>query len=100
MSEPAESADSGHSTVESVMEKISEKIHAHDSSSSSDSESESDAVRPESPSSVKAKIFRLFGRERPVHQVFGGGKRKAFASFVLCVFSDCFVARLWIIVSD
>lgn len=69
MAEPTESADS---KVESVIEKISEKIHGHDSSSSSDSESET--VKPESPSSVKAKIFRLFGRERPVHQVFGGGK--------------------------
>lgn len=71
MAEPTESADS---KVESVIEKISDKIHGHDSSSSSDSESET--AKPESPSSVKAKIFRLFGRERPVHQVFGGGKRK------------------------
>ncbi|KAF4381984.1 hypothetical protein G4B88_006616 [Cannabis sativa] len=39
-------------------------------------DSESEQVKPESPSSVKTKIFRLFGRQRPVHQVFGGGKRK------------------------
>ncbi|KAM6554907.1 hypothetical protein CsatB_015669 [Cannabis sativa] len=37
-------------------------------------DSESEQVKPESPSSVKTKIFRLFGRERPVYQVFGGGK--------------------------
>ncbi|KAF4362935.1 hypothetical protein F8388_002365, partial [Cannabis sativa] len=37
-------------------------------------DSESEQVKPESPSSVKTKIFRLFGRERAVHQVFGGGK--------------------------
>ncbi|KAM6588367.1 hypothetical protein CsatA_010972 [Cannabis sativa] len=37
-------------------------------------DSESEQVKPESPSSVKTKIFRLFGREIPVHQVFGGGK--------------------------
>ncbi|XWS32115.1 hypothetical protein CRYUN_Cryun23aG0133200 [Craigia yunnanensis] len=60
------------SAVESVMEKISEKIHGHDSSSSSDSDS--DHEKPASPSSVKAKIYRLFGRERPVHHVLGGGK--------------------------
>lgn len=68
MAEQSENAGSG---VESIIEKVSEKIHAHDSSSSS---SDSDDEKPVSPSSVKAKIFRLFGREKPVHKVFGGGK--------------------------
>ncbi|KAL4363624.1 hypothetical protein GQ457_04G037600 [Hibiscus cannabinus] len=54
---------------ETLMEKIAEKIHGHDSSSSSDSDDD----KP-SESSVKAKVFRLFGRERPVHHVLGGGK--------------------------
>ncbi|KAF5744399.1 reticulon-like protein B5 [Tripterygium wilfordii] len=62
-------AEHSENPIESMMEKISEKIHDHDSSSSSDSESE----KPASPSSVKAKIYRLFGRERPVHKVLGGG---------------------------
>ncbi|XP_062156891.1 reticulon-like protein B5 [Alnus glutinosa] len=66
----AEHSESAGSAAESMMEKISEKIHAHDSSSSSDSDNE----KPVSPSSVKAKIFRLFGREKPVYKVFGGGK--------------------------
>ncbi|KAK8630947.1 hypothetical protein V6N13_079717 [Hibiscus sabdariffa] len=71
----AEEAESKQSTMESVMEKISEKIHGHDSSSSSsDSDSDSDHEKPPSPSSVKAMIYRLFGREKPVHHVFGGGK--------------------------
>ncbi|KAK4748623.1 hypothetical protein SAY87_015209 [Trapa incisa] len=48
---------------ESLIEKIVDKIHG-DSSDSED----------EKPSELKAKIFRLFGREKPVHQVFGGGK--------------------------
>lgn len=69
----AEQPESVDSPVESVMEKISEKIHAHDSSSSSSSDSDNE--KPPSPSSVKAKVYRLFGRERPVHNVFGGGKR-------------------------
>lgn len=61
---------------ESVMDKITEKIHRHDSSSS-DSDSEKKKVKkehdaPVMTSSMKSK--RLFGRERPVHQVFGGGK--------------------------
>ncbi|XP_030549674.1 reticulon-like protein B1 [Rhodamnia argentea] len=54
---------------ESIMEKIAEKIHAHDSSSSDDSDDDNPA-----PSEVKAKIYRLFGREQPVHKVLGGGK--------------------------
>ncbi|KAA3458787.1 reticulon-like protein B5 [Gossypium australe] len=65
----AEETESKQSAVESVMEKI----HGHDSSSSSDSDS--DHEKPASPSSVKAKIYRLFGRERPLHHVLGGGKR-------------------------
>lgn len=58
---------------ESLMEKIADKIHFdRSSSSSSDSDSE---VKPAAPP-VKAKIWRLFGREKPVHHVLGGGKRK------------------------
>ncbi|KAH1089729.1 hypothetical protein J1N35_016986 [Gossypium stocksii] len=52
---------------ESLMEKLAEKIHGHDSSSDSDKDKPSE-------SSIKAKVFRLFGRERSVHHVFGGGK--------------------------
>ncbi|CAN1309076.1 Reticulon-like protein B5 [Linum perenne] len=64
-----------HSEIprESVIDKISEKIHSHDSSSSSSSDSDSDSAS-DSSDSVKEKIFRLFGRERPVHHVLGGGK--------------------------
>ncbi|CAI9092329.1 OLC1v1027531C1 [Oldenlandia corymbosa var. corymbosa] len=58
--------------VESVMEKIADKFHDHDSSSSSDSDD--DKGKKSSPDSVKAKIYRLFGREKPVHKVLGGGK--------------------------
>lgn len=54
---------------ESLMDKIEDKIHGDDSSSSSDSE---DERKP----SLKTKVYRLFGREKPVHKVFGGGKRE------------------------
>ncbi|PKA64324.1 Reticulon-like protein B3 [Apostasia shenzhenica] len=54
---------------ESVTEKLADQVHSHGSSSDSDSE------RPEPSSfSVKSRIYRLFGREKPVHQVLGGGK--------------------------
>ncbi|CAN8325694.1 unnamed protein product [Cochlearia groenlandica] len=67
---------------ESLMDKISEKIHhgggdssSSSSSSSSDDEKEEKKKKPESPSSsMKSKVYRLFGREKPVHKVLGGGK--------------------------
>ncbi|KAF5451667.1 hypothetical protein F2P56_026757 [Juglans regia] len=65
----AEHSESAGSAVESMIEKISEKIHEHDSSSS-----DSDDDQSVSPLSVKAKIYRIFGREKPVHMVLGGGK--------------------------
>ncbi|XP_042036631.1 reticulon-like protein B4 [Salvia splendens] len=55
---------------ESLMEKIVDKIHNRDSSaSSSDSGDEKKKTK-----SLKEKVYRLFGREKPVHKVFGGGK--------------------------
>ncbi|KAF9669018.1 hypothetical protein SADUNF_Sadunf14G0063800 [Salix dunnii] len=65
-------AEQSENPIESVMEKISEKIH---SESSSSSDSESDSVKKSYTSeSVKEKIWRLFGREKPLHHVLGGGK--------------------------
>lgn len=68
---------------ETLIEKVAEKIHGEDdSSSSSSSSSESEPEKEvkskpaSSPTLVKNKIFRLFGREKPIHQVFGGGKRR------------------------
>uniref|UniRef100_A0A5B6Z197 Reticulon-like protein n=2 Tax=Davidia involucrata TaxID=16924 RepID=A0A5B6Z197_DAVIN len=69
----AEHTENSDSKGESLMEKIAEKLHGDDSSSSSDSDTEK-KPSSSSPSSVKANIFRLFGREKPVHHVFGGGK--------------------------
>ncbi|CAI9094207.1 OLC1v1029901C1 [Oldenlandia corymbosa var. corymbosa] len=56
---------------ESVIEKVSEKIHGHDDSSSS---SDDEKKEKKKSSSFKAKVSRLFGREKPVHKVLGGGK--------------------------
>nr|GMD57783.1 reticulon-like protein B2 [Ipomoea batatas] len=56
--------------VESVKDKITGKLHGHDSSSDAD-----DEKHKESPvEAVKAKIYRLFGRVKLVHKVLGGGK--------------------------
>jgi len=59
---------------DSLLEKITEKLHFEDGSSS-DSDSHSDLDKKPVIESVKEKVFRLFGREKPVHSVFGGGKR-------------------------
>ncbi|KAH7682419.1 Reticulon domain-containing protein [Dioscorea alata] len=60
---------SEESKVDQVVEKIKEELRGDSSSSDSDHEkSES------SSSAIKAKIYHLFGREQPVHKVFGGGK--------------------------
>ncbi|KAL2540207.1 Reticulon-like protein B3 [Abeliophyllum distichum] len=48
-----------HHETESVIEKITEKLHGHDSSSSSDSEDEKGIKS--TADAVKAKIYRLFG---------------------------------------
>ncbi|KAF7801276.1 reticulon-like protein B5 [Senna tora] len=65
-------ADESESTVtaeESLMEKVRQKLHDDNPSSSSDSDSEKPVT-----SSMKNQVYRLFGRERPVHSVLGAGK--------------------------
>ncbi|KAK4364154.1 hypothetical protein RND71_015512 [Anisodus tanguticus] len=64
-------AEQAEHKEESLMEKIADKIH-FDHSSSSSSDSDSDTKSAAAP--VKPNIWRLFGREKPVHHVFGGGK--------------------------
>ncbi|CAK8579257.1 unnamed protein product [Lathyrus sativus] len=59
---------------ESLLEKISGKIHDHDSSSSSSDSDNEKEKKSSSPSSLKNKVYRLFGREKPLHNVLGGGK--------------------------
>ncbi|KAL3652417.1 Reticulon-like protein B2 [Castilleja foliolosa] len=59
------------SAAESLIEKITEKFHGSDSSSS-DSDDEGDIKS--AAAAVKAKVYRLFGREKPVHKILGGGK--------------------------
>ncbi|RAL51435.1 hypothetical protein DM860_010937 [Cuscuta australis] len=54
----------------SLLDKISGKLHGSDSSSDSDDEKDNQSHA----GAVKARIYRLFGRVRPVHSVIGGGK--------------------------
>jgi hypothetical protein len=57
-----------------VLDKISDKLHGRGGGLSSSSDS--DDERSSATAAVKAKIYRIFGREKPVHSVLGGGKRK------------------------
>ncbi|CAK9318225.1 unnamed protein product [Citrullus colocynthis] len=54
----------------SVIDKTSGKIDDHISSSSSGSDDD----RPSKVDAVKSHVYRLFGRDKPVHTVLGGGK--------------------------
>ncbi|XP_010278922.1 PREDICTED: reticulon-like protein B5 [Nelumbo nucifera] len=72
---------------ESLVEKIADTIHKH-ADSSSDSESEK---------YLPPRKKRLFGRKRPVHAVFGGGK---YADIILWrnkQVSGCIVAGVTVI---
>lgn len=66
---------------ETLLEKMADKIKGHDSSSSSSSsDSDNDDKKmskkiDEKIEVVKNKVFRIFGREKPVHTVLGGGQR-------------------------
>ncbi|PQM36619.1 reticulon-like protein B2 [Prunus yedoensis var. nudiflora] len=63
---------------ESMMGKIADKIHGHDSPVSPALESlhgkAEKAISSDHAASLKAKAYKLFGREKPVHNVFGGGR--------------------------
>ncbi|KAL8519249.1 hypothetical protein ACS0TY_010260 [Phlomoides rotata] len=65
------SGDHEKHASESPVDKITEKFHGSDSSSS-DSDDDNDIKS--AASAVKSKIYRLFGREKPVHKVLGGGQ--------------------------
>lgn len=84
-----------HDKEDSVIESVMEKIHDHDKSSDSDS----DHGKPKSESdSLKSKIYRIFGREKPVHKVLGGGKRM-FSLFItfnrFLVYCGSCVRNIW-----
>jgi len=67
--ENAQEHESSPSFVESVKEKISETFNKEDSS-----DSDNDGKKSSPVGDLKEKVYRLFGRERPVHKVLGGGK--------------------------
>lgn len=67
---------------DSVIGKISEKIDALHSSSSSDSDDD----KPSKLDAAKSRVRRLFGREKPVYEVLGGGKRTLSLSISISLY--------------
>ncbi|KAF0921185.1 hypothetical protein E2562_039225 [Oryza meyeriana var. granulata] len=77
---------------ETLMEKIADKLHIGGGGDGSSSDSDADERKPSAPpapadvtesfadsaaaaaAEARAKVFRLFGREEPIHKVLGGGK--------------------------
>ena len=70
--------------AESLMDKIDDKFH--DSSSESDSDDDRKpaehlaATAKAKAHNYKSKVYRLFGRDQPVHKVLGAGKGNPNAS--------------------
>ncbi|GMJ06490.1 hypothetical protein HRI_004318300 [Hibiscus trionum] len=65
------------SKMEEIADKISDKISEtfhRKSSSSSSSDSDDDKRSHGHKVPFKSKVYRLFGREKPLHQVLGAGK--------------------------
>lgn len=62
---------------EALLEKIADHFHGSDSSStdSGDERSSGPSAVAAAAEVANAKIYRLFGREKPLHTVLGGGKR-------------------------
>ncbi|XP_043703683.1 reticulon-like protein B5 [Telopea speciosissima] len=85
MSDPVEDAGS-----ESLMDNITQKIHKHDDSSSSSSDSESEKYLP-------TRKNCLFGRQKPVHAVLGGGKSADIILWRNKQKSACIVAGVTVI---
>ena len=75
------------SAAESLIDKITDKFHG---SGSSSSDSDDDGDLKSKASAMKAKIYRLFGREKPVHKVLGGGKRMLLPFLLLFFIVKCF----------
>lgn len=69
-----EHKEESESVVQSMMDKVSDKLHGSGDSSSSSSDSDDEKKGSSSAAAMKSKIYRLFGREKPVHSVLGGGK--------------------------
>lgn len=56
---------------ETVLENITEKLHGDDSCTS---DSDDDKKEESTIEAVKNKVYRILGRDKPIHKVLGGGK--------------------------
>ncbi|KAL6509281.1 Reticulon-like protein [Orobanche gracilis] len=70
MADLAGEHDKKEPVPETLIDRIPDKFNGSDSSS----DSEDDHIKSAASPAKATKIYRLFGREKPVHQVLGGGK--------------------------
>lgn len=74
----SDSEDEKKKEKEREREREKEKEREREKEKEKEREREKEKINisspPQSSSSMKNKIYRLFGREKPVHKVFGGGK--------------------------
>lgn len=70
--------------ADSFIDKNEEKFHDNNSDSDSYSDSSDDNKKRPPVTAAKSNrtnaVYRLFGRDRPVHKVLGGGKRTLLLS--------------------
>ncbi|KAK1366544.1 Reticulon-like protein B2 [Heracleum sosnowskyi] len=70
----ADHAGDAEPKVESVMEKITEKLHGDDSSTSDSDDDKKSSNKVSTMEAIENKVYRILGREKPIHKVLGGGK--------------------------
>lgn len=103
MAEEQPHAEGASPKHETLMEKLADKLHVGGGSSSSSDSDNDERPQPSAPpapapaptpapaevkpsfsdsaAAAKAKVFRLFGREQPIHRVLGGGKRMGLFNY-------------------
>ncbi|KAG5075238.1 hypothetical protein JHK82_056598 [Glycine max] len=84
--------------TDSFSDKVEENFHHHHNSDS-DSYSDSDDdhnKRPPPKTTGSTNVYRLFGRDQPVHKVLGGGKRNSIANVSAFVMFLC-VSRYYLL---
>lgn len=83
--------------TDSFSDKVEEKFHDHNSDSDSYSDSDDDHnKRPPPKTTGSTNVYRLFGRDQPVHKVLGGGKRNSIANVSAFVMFLC-VSRYYLL---
>lgn len=80
---------------ESLISSVLKGDHSSSSSSSSSSDSDTEDRNGGVKEIIKTKVFRLFGRERPVHHVLGGGQSRVKQNLLFLSFCSSIGWLFW-----